>query len=53
MTIPQIEAIRIRLGKHTPINLGMPNIWGVASENDTTGKGSSSQEDIDSFFNDF
>ncbi len=32
MTIPQIDAIRARLGKHIPINLSMPGLFGGVSE---------------------
>lgn len=33
MTIPQIEAIRIRLGKHIPIQFGIPGIFGGVLDN--------------------
>jgi hypothetical protein len=28
MTIPQIDAIRARLGKHVPISMGIPGLFG-------------------------
>ncbi len=53
MTIPQIDAIRARLGKNIAIKIGMPNIFGGISESNVSDEGTSSQEDVDSFFNDF
>lgn len=35
MTIPQIDAIRERLGKHIPISMGMPGIFGGDSDTPT------------------
>jgi hypothetical protein len=30
MTIPQISAIRVRIGKHIPISIGIPGLFGGA-----------------------
>lgn len=35
MTIPQIDAIRARLGKHIPISMGMPGLFGGALDTPT------------------
>lgn len=32
MTIPQINAIRIRIGKHIPINIGFPGLFAGTEE---------------------
>lgn len=32
MTIPQIDAIRARLGKHIPISMGIPGLFGGSVE---------------------
>jgi hypothetical protein len=36
MTIPQIDAIRARLGKHIPISMGIPGIFGGVTETSTS-----------------
>jgi hypothetical protein len=35
MTIPQIDAIRSKLGKHIPIKMGMPGLFGGALDEPT------------------
>ena len=53
-TIPQIEALLDEAGENISIKVGMGNIFGGGiPDGGTPVEGSSSQEDVDSFFNDF
>lgn len=36
LTIPQIDAIRARLGKHIPIKMGIPGLFGNDAANTNT-----------------
>ena len=52
-TLPQIQALLSEWGEIASIKIGMPNIFGGLSEGGTSNNETSSQEDVDSFFNDF
>jgi hypothetical protein len=52
-TLPQIKAILDEAGENISIKVGMPNIFGGISADSISGESPSSQEDVDSFFNDF
>ena len=53
MTLPQINALLEESGENISIKIGMPNIFGGVSDSSTLSGETSSQEDVDSFFNDF
>jgi hypothetical protein len=52
-TLPQINALLAEAPENISIKIGMPNIFGGVSDGSTSNGENSSQEDIDSFFNDF
>lgn len=51
-TLPQINALLEQAGENISIKIGMPNIFGGISEGNISSN-DTSQEDVDSFFNDF
>lgn len=53
LTLPQIEAYRVSIGKNIPIKIGVSSMFGGMMDSPQNMSGESTQEDVESFFGGF